>query len=78
MVKTKYFLIKLIEMYQATPIHSHNNCRFIPTCSEYTKQSIEEYGAFKGSIYGIKRILRCRPFGDFGYDPVNKRNEEIK
>jgi len=72
----KNILIKLIEIYQATPTHTHSNCRFIPTCSEYMKQSIMEYGVFKGVWLGIKRILRCRPFGRFGYDPVKKK--EIK
>ena len=75
-VRMKYILIKLIEFYQATPLHSHQACRFIPTCSEYMKQSIIEYGVFKGLLNGIKRILRCRPFGKYGYDPINKK--EIK
>lgn len=69
----KYILIKLIEGYQATPLHVHSNCRFIPTCSEYMKQSIIEFGVCKGVFNGIKRILRCRPFGKFGYDPVKVR-----
>lgn len=71
----KYILIKLIDAYQATPIHLHKACRFIPTCSEYMKQSIVELGTYKGILNGIKRLLRCRPFGKFGYDPVKK---EIK
>ena len=45
-------------------------CRFTPTCSEYTKQSIEKYGLFHGIIMGIKRISRCHPGGGYGYDPV--------
>ena len=45
-------------------------CRFTPTCSEYTKQAIEKYGAIRGVILGFKRISRCRPGGGFGYDPV--------
>ena len=43
-------------------------CRFIPTCSEYTKIKIEKYGFIKGWFLGIKRILRCHPFGKSGYD----------
>lgn len=74
-VKMKYILIKLINAYQATPTHVHSSCRFIPTCSEYMKQSILEFGVCKGLLNGIKRLLRCRPFGKFGYDPVKK---EIK
>ena len=66
----KKLLIKLIELYQMTPISTHSNCKFTPTCSEYTKEAIEKYGAFKGTIKGIKRILRCNPFNKGGYDPV--------
>ena len=45
-------------------------CKYHPTCSEYTKQAIEKYGALKGTIKGLKRILRCNPFSKGGYDPV--------
>ena len=64
-------LIFLIEKYQKyiSPILG-NNCKYYPTCSEYTKQAIEKYGAFKGSFYGIKRILKCNPFSKGGYDPL--------
>ena len=67
----KKLLIKLIKLYQITPLHSHSMCRFTPTCSEYMKECIEEYG-YKGIIKGIKRILMCHPFGKIGYDPVIK------
>lgn len=45
-------------------------CRFTPTCSEYTYDAIQKYGVFRGGFLGIKRIMRCRPKGGFGYDPV--------
>lgn len=64
----KKIAIKLIELYQATPLHIHTMCRFIPTCSEFTKIKINEYGFIKGSYLGIKRILRCHPFGKSGFD----------
>ena len=64
----KRIAIKLIELYQATPLHIHTMCSFVPTCSEYTKIKINEYGFIKGSYYGIKRILRCHPFGKSGFD----------
>ena len=67
-------LIKLIELYQATPLPCHNACRFTPTCSEYMKQCLQIYG-LKGISKGIKRILRCHPFGDYGYDPVIKEEK---
>lgn len=45
-------------------------CRFEPSCSEYTKQAVEKYGALKGTWMGVKRILRCQPFCKGGHDPV--------
>ena len=46
------------------------HCKFHPTCSEYTKQAINKYGSVKGSLLGIKRILKCNPFSKGGYDPL--------
>jgi putative membrane protein insertion efficiency factor len=45
-------------------------CRFTPTCSEYGMIAIQRYGFLKGSFLTAKRILRCRPGGGKGYDPV--------
>ena len=72
----KKVLIKLIELYQATPLHTHSWCRFRPTCSEYMKIAIKEYGSLKGTWMGIKRLFRCRPFGKYGYDPVPEKEVE--
>ena len=64
-------IIKMIKVYQKTPLNSHSHCRFQPTCSNYTIEAIEEYGTFKGSFLGIKRIFRCNPFNkNKGFDPV--------
>ncbi len=68
----KKILIKLIEIYQIMPLSTHSMCRFNPTCSEYTKEAINEYGSIKGLYLGIKRIVKCHPFGKTGYDPVPK------
>ena len=46
------------------------HCKYYPTCSEYTKQAVEKYGAIKGSVIGLKRILKCNPFSKGGYDPL--------
>lgn len=64
--------IKLINIYQMIPGPWHNSCRFTPTCSEYAKEAIEEYGFIRGWHLSIKRILRCNPFSKSGYDPVPK------
>lgn len=45
-------------------------CRFTPTCSEYAADAIAKYGFLKGSALGLKRLSRCHPFSEGGYDPV--------
>ncbi len=67
----KKFLILLIKFYQLfiSPVLP-GNCRFVPTCSEYSKEAIRKYGALKGTLLTIKRISKCHPFHPGGYDPV--------
>jgi len=67
----KYLVIDLIGLYKTflSPFFPPA-CRFEPTCSEYTKQAVEKYGAVRGTWMGVKRILRCHPFCKGGYDPV--------
>jgi len=72
----KHLIIYLIKIYQIIPFSSHSMCRFTPTCSEYMIQALEEYGLLKGLKLGIKRIMRCRPKGSFGYDPVPKKENK--
>ena len=51
----------------------HPCCRFIPTCSAYALEAIEKYGAWKGGVLALRRILRCNPFHrqkSSEYDPV--------
>ena len=67
-------LIFIIKKYKKniSPVLSDKgyNCKFYPTCSEYTIQAIEKYGCLKGSFLGIKRIMKCNPFSKGGYDPL--------
>lgn len=45
-------------------------CRFTPTCSQYAKEAIVKYGALKGCYLAARRLLKCHPFHEGGYDPV--------
>ena len=66
-----YPLLLLIKLYQnfISPLLP-STCRYSPTCSEYSKQSLVKFGLIKGSIVSIKRIIKCNPWGGSGYDPV--------
>ena len=70
----KKILILLIRFYQKfiSPMFPAK-CRFYPTCSQYMLEAIKEHGAIKGTYLGIKRISKCHPFHEGGYDPVPKR-----
>ncbi len=46
------------------------SCRFHPSCSEYAISAIDKHGVLRGGWYAVKRLMRCHPFGDGGYDPV--------
>lgn len=68
-------ILSLIYFYQKTIsrlirfINPSWGCRFYPTCSEYCRQAIKKYGLPKGLFKGLKRIIRCNPFNEGGYDP---------
>ena len=67
----KLFILPIILYQNILSPFFPSSCRFTPTCSEYSKQSILKYGLLKGSYLGVKRILKCHPWGKSGYDPVD-------
>lgn len=71
MIRVKRVFLFLIDVYRRyiSPLKSPC-CRYIPTCSEYAMIAIERYGAARGGWLTLKRILRCHPFHEGGYDPV--------
>ena len=75
--RSEYLMIKkamigMIRFYQKylSGLKRYSHCRFIPTCSQYGLEAIEKYGALKGGLLALWRILRCNPFSSGGYDPV--------
>ena len=66
----KKIILFLIRCYQKVSAYTPARCRFYPTCSEYTRQAIEKYGIIKGGQLSLKRIVKCHPLNEGGYDPV--------
>ena len=67
----KTIALLLIKGYQtALSPFLGNHCRFQPTCSSYTYEAIEKHGLIRGTVLGIRRLLRCHPFHAGGIDPV--------
>ena len=79
----KSILIFIIKIYKrmVSP-YLGNNCRYLPTCSDYFIECLKIYGLLQGSIKGIKRILTCHPikilWGGEGFDPVIKKEKAKK
>ncbi len=67
--KGMLWMIRLYRKYLSR-IKPVPTCRFYPTCSSYALQAIERFGAWKGGILALRRILRCHPFHPGGIDPV--------
>ena len=67
----KYIIIKLIKFYQvAISPYKRPCCRYTPTCSAYALEAFSRYGFLRGFKLSLFRLLRCNPFGKWGYDPV--------
>jgi len=51
-----------------------DHCRFYPSCSQYAKEALEEWGIFRGSFYAVRRLLKCHPLhpGGIDYAPVKR------
>lgn len=71
MKASQFIALGLIRFYRIalSPVLPPS-CRFYPTCSSYAAEAIEKYGAYRGGLLGMKRILRCHPFHKGGFDPV--------
>ncbi|MCR3955951.1 MAG: membrane protein insertion efficiency factor YidD [Gudongella sp.] len=70
MTRIAILLIRFYQRIISRYILTGNNCRFYPTCSEYSLQAYKKYGFIKGSYLSANRILRCNPFNEGGYDPL--------
>lgn len=69
--------IGLVRFYQyAISPWLGGNCRFYPSCSEYSVQALREWGIFKGGWLALKRISKCHPWGGRGVDPVPRRDQK--
>lgn len=72
-------VLSLLQFYKkAISPYLPHACRFTPTCSEYMMQAIQIHGLIKGLYLGIKRLLRCNPWGGHGYDPVPPKQSSHK
>ncbi len=59
-----------INLYRLTAPARRPRCRYLPTCSAYAVEAVELHGLGRGTWLALRRLLRCHPFGSFGYDPV--------
>lgn len=72
----KKILIGIVKVYQKIPASFHGYCKHVPSCSNYMIEALETHGVFKGLYLGTIRILKCNPFGTYGYDPVPKKENK--
>jgi putative membrane protein insertion efficiency factor len=78
-VATKVVLLWLLRGYKhaLSPLFLPS-CRYVPTCSEYAAEAIEKYGALRGSMMALGRLLRCHPLVRGGFDPVPNRDATVQ
>lgn len=63
-------LVGVFHSWQQVRAGHPSPCRFVPTCSAYGIEAVERHGALRGGLLAVRRLLRCHPWGRFGYDPV--------
>lgn len=63
-------LHRAVHWYQQAREGRPSPCRFVPSCSTYAQEALEQHGAVRGSWYAARRLARCHPWGGQGYDPV--------
>jgi len=75
----KHLLLVIIKTYQLvlSPLLG-SNCRFYPSCFYYSHDAIKSHGAIKGSYLSVRRISRCHPWNEGGYDPVPDTKKKIR
>ena len=64
------WMLRAIAWYQRDRAGALSPCRFFPSCSEYAYEAIDQHGARRGGWLAARRLMRCRPFGPSGFDPV--------
>ncbi len=78
-VLVKGVLIYFVRAYQAViSPHLGNCCRFEPSCSAYCIEALQKHGVIRGGWLAARRVLRCRPFGASGFDPVPPARRSVK
>lgn len=79
MIVFRKIVVLFIRFYQLaiSPMFP-SSCRFQPTCSHYAITAVERFGVLKGGFLAVKRIGRCHPWNEGGWDPVPEKNSESK
>lgn len=77
-LSVQHQMVTVIRMYQSVRAGKPSPCRFSPSCSEYAIEAIETFGAARGGLLSIRRILKCNPFGPSGLDLVPPKTNNYK